>query len=185
MTRSGVGALGALLAVAGIVGACVIADPPTELPTAPALRPIILRATAVPPTTGVITSWPDRFIIQVQLSDARETIYASYYVDYNPATDEGYVDTIPSTPSSGTNDPVRQIEFAIAEPSRDGCHTVEVVVARVFSRSQHTPASADDGDTITWFYSPNGDLAGCPVVDAGLSPDAAALSALDGGDGGS
>ena len=38
------------------------------------------------------------------------------------------------------------------------------------------------GDIVTWFYSPSGDLAGCPVLDAGIEP--IAPDAGDGGDSG-
>ena len=30
----------------------------------------------------------------------------------------------------------------------------------------HSPVDPG-GDSVTWFYSPTGDLAGCPVLDAG------------------
>lgn len=188
MTHGGL-ALGAgLLLVAAVIGACVIAEPPVDLPAAPVIRPTIVRSAAVPPPTGVITRWPGTFYVPVQLSDARMTFYAAYFVDYNPITGEGYQDTIASSPSPGDTRPVRTLPISITEPARDGCHTVEVVVARELlptisgdGRFAHTPSSPNDGDSITWFYSPNGDPSGCPVVDAGLLPDAAALDASDGG----
>lgn len=99
-------------------------------PPRPVIRPTIVRSAAVPPPTGVITRWPGTFYVPVQLSDARMTFYAAYFVDYNPITGEGYQDTIASFPSPGDTRPVRTLPISITEPARDGCHTVEVVVAR-------------------------------------------------------
>jgi hypothetical protein len=61
---------------------------------------------------------------------------------------------------------------------------IEVVVAlslesRDNPSTAHTPRPPG-GDSITWFYSGNGDLAGCPVLDAGLD----ASRTDDAGDGG-
>ena len=49
---------------------------------------------------------------------------------------------------------------------------IEVVIALRFSsendsKGVHTPAEPG-GDIATWFFSPNGDLAGCPSLDAGI-----------------
>jgi hypothetical protein len=73
----------------------------------------------------------------------------------------------------------------VTTPTLDRCHVVEIVVAlRLNSvkdpKNAHTP---DDpgGDSVTWFFSPSGDFAGCPVLDAGITPlppDAALESGL-------
>ena len=62
-----------------------------------------------------------------------------------------------------------------------------VVVALGFLGSDqvpeaHTPNSRG-GDSVAWFYSPAGDLAGCPVHDAGPFADGGfpAADAADGG----
>lgn len=177
---------GAFIA-AGVIGACVIAEPPADLPSAPAVRPTIIRATAVPKTTSVFTGWPEKFIIDVQLSDSRQSFYATSFVDYNPSTGDGYTGSPQFiSPSPGDSTTVRKVEFPITQPTDDGCHTVEIVVAHEFADLRqgipaHTPKDpANDGDSISWFYSPTGDLAGCPVLDAGLSP----IAPVDGGDDG-
>ena len=173
-----------LFIAAGIVGACVIAEPPLDLPTAPVVRPTILRATAVPKTTSVFTLWPDNFIIQVQLSDQRQSFYATPFVDYNPSTGDGYGKPVQSTPSSKDTNPVRTLKVPITKPLDEGCHTVEIVVARSFVGLQtglnaHTPSDPlTDGDSITWLYSPTGDPSGCPILDAGLTP----IEPVDAGD---
>jgi hypothetical protein len=178
-----------LFIVAGIVGACVIAEPPLDLPTAPNVRPTIIRAMAVPKTTSVFTGWPDEFIIFVQLSDARQSFFAMPFVDYNPSTGDGYGTPVPSVPSPGDTNPVRRVPVPITQPLSDGCHTVEIVVARQVDLrtgiAAHSPAdSLTDGDSITWLYSPNGDPSGCPIVDAGLRPIEPVDAGEDGGEAG-
>lgn len=169
------------LAVSVVVaGACVVADPVAEIPTARATRPSIERASASPPPTGVLTYWPSRFVVPVRLSDARETFFATFFVDYDPATGSGYDGNLTSSPAAGATDPLRVLQIPITQPSASGCHTVEVVVARQFGDlrsatgiSAHSPLDpTNDGDTITWFYNPTGDPSGCPVIDAGLLPEA-------------
>ena len=62
---------------------------------------------------------------------------------------------------------------------------IEVVVALRFAGQDGIGAHAPlepGGDIVTWFYSPSGDLAGCPVLDAGIEP--IAPDAGDGGDSG-
>jgi hypothetical protein len=175
-------AASAVLALA-LSDACVIAEPPTELPRLPEQRPSILRASVTPPPSVVVGSWPEKFIVPVELSDPRSTIWYSAFVDYNPATGAG-LDGEPRTsrfePTSGsTQGNVRLLEVLISRPpasDENRCHVVEVVVAlRLKSttdeKNAHTP-DEPGGDIVTWFYSPGGNLAGCPVLDAGLVPDA-------------
>lgn len=179
-----------LFTAAGIIGACVIAEPPADLPTAPSARPIILRDSTFPPSTGIFTGWPSFFIVPVQLSDPRVSFIATCFVDYNPANGDGFVLKVESTPGlDGTN--IRKLELPIDKPTAEGCHVVEVVVAKELDgltngRSLHTPRTpATDGDSVSWIYSSTGDPSGCPVTDAGLTPIDAGADAGDGGDGGS
>ena len=91
------------MVVAAVIGACVIAEPPADLPEVPTARPQILRTEATPPSTGVLTKWPDKFFIPVQLSDARQDFYLAAFIDYNPITGEGLTDAptkSPFTPGS-------------------------------------------------------------------------------------
>jgi hypothetical protein len=172
MTAAGIAAL--------VVGACVIADPPTELPREPTRRPTILRSSVVPSTTAVLASWPSLFIVPVEISNPLSTIEWATFIDYNPATGDGFKQAGDSTyESRTTNGNIRTLELPIAMPTSDSCHLVEVIVGldliTTDGRNAHTP-QAPGGDSVSWFYSPSGDLAGCPVLDAGLSrvPDAEA-----------
>jgi hypothetical protein len=168
-------ALVAIGAAAILVNACVIADPPTDLPRLPDKRATIVRASVVPSTTSVLGSWPTKVIIPVELSDSRATLKWAAFVDYNPATGEGYDSKGESNEATSTNGNIRTLEIPITTPSSDRCHIVEVIVAlnlnlnTTDSRTLHTP-EPPGGDSVSWFYSPSGDLAGCPVLDAGLNP---------------
>ena len=157
-----------------LVDACVVADPPTPLPTLPEMRPTIIRASVVPSTTSVLGRWPRQFIVPVELSDPLAEISWATFVDYNPVTGEGLIqnDVSRYEPSS-TKGRIRTLELPIAMPSLDRCHVVEVVVALRLNtsdtRNAHTP-EPPGGDSVSWFFSPSGDLSGCPVLDAGLQP---------------
>jgi hypothetical protein len=165
---------GAALASLLVAASCVIADPPTELPRLPPSRPVIVRGTVVPAVSAILGHWPDKFIVPVELVDPRVTIYYSAFVDYNPATGEG-LDGRPQASqydSKFTQGSIRTLEILITPPSLDRCHTVEIVVALNVSsftdpRIAHTPPEPG-GDSVNWFYSPGGDLAGCPTLDAGI-----------------
>jgi hypothetical protein len=173
----GVPGLG-LAAVVSVIAshACVIADPPTDLPTLPELRPVIVRGSVVPSASSIVGRWPDKFIVPVELVDPSVRIFYSAFVDYNSATGEG-IDGAPQTSDfelNSTNGRVRTLEVPITPPSLDRCHVVEVVVALRLKattdpKNAHTP-DEPGGDSVTWFYSPSGDLAGCPVLDAGITP---------------
>jgi hypothetical protein len=170
------GASAVVIALA--IGACVIADPPSDLPTLPARRPTILRGSVVPTTSAVLSRWPDKVTVPVELSDPRSTIWYTAFVDYNPATGEG----LDGEPTSSRFEPastrgnVRILEIPITPPIRideSRCHVIEVVVALRLKattdpKNAHTP-DEPGGDSVSWFFSPGGNLAGCPVLDAGIA----------------
>lgn len=173
-----------LVSATVLVDACVIADPPTDLPRPSERRPTIVRASVVPSTSSVLGSWPSKFIVPVELSDPLAEISWASFIDYNPVTGEGFIqdDTSKYEPAS-TRGNIRLLEIPITVPSLDRCHYVEVIVALRLNtrdpRNAHTPEEPG-GDSVGWFFSPSGDLAGCPVLDAGLQP----LSDADAGDDG-
>ncbi len=184
--RGGGRSIGALLAVGGVVGACVLAEPATNLPTLPDLRPTIVRGSVVPTASAVLATWPAKFIVPVELIDPRETIVWAAFVDYNSVANSGFDSFSRSTyEASSTSDNIRLLQIPITQPSSDKCHLVEVVVAKnlntSFAQTAHTPLEPG-GDIVSWFYNPSGDLDGCPSVDAGFAPVADA--GADAGDGG-
>ena len=163
--------------------ACILAQPSGELPRIPESRPTIIRASAVPATSAVLTRWPvdSTFLVPVELADPNlEFRYASF-IDYNPLTGDGLVEARQSVyevsnSSSNTVGRTRTLTILIPEPAPDRCHTIEVVVALHLAsdtdltgdpKLSHTPL-APGGDIATWFYNPNGDLGACPSLDAGI-----------------
>jgi hypothetical protein len=153
------------------VDACVIAEPPSDLPRLPETRPTIMHGSVVPSASGILGRWPDKFTVPVELVDPRTTIVWTAFVDYNPATGEGLEGIEQKSEfeqGATTQGRVRMLEVPIGPPSLDRCHIIEVVVALRLKQS-HTP-DEPGGDSVTWIYSPTGDLAGCPVLDAGIEP---------------
>ncbi|AKV02975.1 hypothetical protein AKJ09_09638 [Labilithrix luteola] len=154
------------------LAACILAEEPAELPPTPLTRPTILHGSVVPSTSTVLGTFPEKFIVPVELSDPTLSFQWATFVDYNALTGTGLVD-LPRTSTfeaATTQGRVRTLEVTInPPPSTDGCHVIEVVVAlRFASPSEPHVPSEPGGDVVTWFYSPGGDLSGCPVVDAGI-----------------
>jgi len=162
---------------------CIIADTPDELPTLPKFRPTILHGSVVPPANQVLRSFPDKFVVPVELVDPGATFQWRAFIDYDPATGTDPVDNGTSSPDPASSDGgIRPLEISLQSPSDLGrCHVIEILVALSFrdgnipqGRQSHTP-DAYGGDSVSWFFAPNGDVQRCPTFDAG--PD------LDAGDG--
>lgn len=169
------GLVAGLSLVAAIVSGCILAEPSADLPTASALRPTIVHGSLVPSTSGVLGAFPDKLIVPVELSDPTQSFQWAVFLDYNAATSTGLV----ARPGTSTFEPgttqgrVRVLEIPLdPPPDVDQCHVIEVVVALALvsdldGKSAHTPREPG-GDIATWFYSPGGDLRGCPPLDAGI-----------------
>jgi hypothetical protein len=167
--------------------ACVVADPPSDLAQPPELPPLIVRGSVVPTASAILGRWPKHFIVPVELADPRVTFSYSAFVDYNPITGEGIDGRSPvlsEFEEASTVGNIRTLDVPLDEPTSDRCHVVEIIVAlrltaRTDPKNAHTP-DAPGGDSVTWFYNPSGDLAGCPALDSGLPgpPDADVDGAL-------
>lgn len=170
--------------------ACVLVEDSGALPRPPAGRPTIVRGSVVPSASRVLTTFPSQVIIPVELTDPTQPFEYAAFVDYNPVTGEGLV--VPPTRSvfepQNLQGRTRILQFGISAPSDvNRCHVIEVVVAlRLESdkspQTAHTPTEPG-GDILTWFYNPNGDLAGCPSNDPGIDSGLDAADA-DGGEAG-
>lgn len=171
MTRSSVAVVFGTVAVAG----CILADPSTDLPTTQVLRPTILHGSVVPSTSAVLGTFPTSLVIPVELSDPTQSFEWSVSIDYNAVTGAGLVAPGNSTfDARNTQGRVRLLEVPLDPQNVDlnQCHVIQVVVAlRLVStsenRSAHTPTEPG-GDLVTWFFSPEGDMRGCPPLDAGI-----------------
>ncbi|MCL2725004.1 MAG: hypothetical protein FWD69_11265 [Polyangiaceae bacterium] len=160
----------ALASTFASVGACVLVEPPDDLPATPPTRPTILHASAVPSTSAVLSVFPSKFIVPVEITPATASFAWAAFVDYNPHSGEGLVGVTHTSEfdPTTTQDGVRLLEVSINPPDTGGCHVIEVVVALHLSDTDpHSPASPG-GDIVQWFYSPSGDMRGCSVADAGI-----------------
>lgn len=170
-----------------LVTSCIIAEPPTDPPRLPLARPTIVRGSVVPAASSVLGRFPDKFIVPVELFDPTVTFEWAAWIDFNPATGEGLEFFSTSEfEQANTVGRVRTLEIPLRAPANDRCHVVEVVVALRLAGQQGVGAHAPldpGGDVVTWFYNPSGDLAGCPVLDAGIDA-AGSDAAADASDGG-
>jgi hypothetical protein len=167
----------ACVAVVVMQDACILAQPSGEIPRIPETRPTIVHSSLVPSTSSVLTRFPSTFIVPVELADPTVQVLYAAFVDYSPlgSGGTGLVDSVVTSDfePSNTAGRIRTLNVLIPEPTdTDRCHKIEVVVAlhlvsALDSRSAHTPVDPG-GDIATWFYNPNGDLGGCPALDAGL-----------------
>jgi hypothetical protein len=177
-------ALVALAATAGCVAlvagqdACVLASEGGDLPRLPDSRPTIVHSSLVPTTNAVLTTFPKSFLVPVELADPTVTFFYAAFIDYNPFTGEGLVESprqsafVPANQVSRRSGRIRTIEVAIPTPTDlASCYKIEIVVAlRLNARdgkNAHTPEEPG-GDIATWFYNPNGDLGGCPSRGTGI-----------------
>jgi hypothetical protein len=199
--------LAALIAVPLVcmmAAACIIADPPTDLPRPSPKKPTIIRSTADPPTSRVLGRFPDNnlgeaFEVDVDV-DPSAVLEWRLFVDYDDPTVSN-VDTLVghevllpdlASPDAGPRH-VRMADGLGQSPDPTRCHVIEGAVALVVNgvssfTNQNTPAvNANLGDSIVWFYSPTGDLSGCPVYKSGLDGafiDVASDAPLQTGEGG-
>jgi len=184
----GIASLGALAAA---TDACVLVEPAAELPRIPSSRPSILRGSVYPSASAVLTTFPTQLIVPVELADPVLPFYYAAFVDYNTATGEGLVVRSTESPFviGNTVGRIRTARVTLLPPADlDRCHVIEVVVALAVESgtsgaATHTPREPG-GDLVTWFYNPNGDLGGCPTLDAGFDAplvDAGADGATEGG----
>lgn len=171
--------------------ACIIAEPSGELPRIPASRPTILHASVVPSTSAVLTYFPSVFIVPVELADPTVTFSYAAFIDYNPNTGEGLVVTPTASPYEPDNTRIRTRMLSVGIPAPldlDRCHVIEIIVALTLdprtNKTAHTPAEPG-GDEVRWFYNPNGGLAGCPALDAGIEASVDASADADAAESGS
>lgn len=173
---------------ASAASACLVVEPPGDLPATPVLRPTIRRSEASPTASFVLGAWPDSFLVPVELVDASQSFQWRVFVDYDPEDRrvEPAVFGASAPNLADRNGNIRLVRASVPAPTDNGrCHVVEFLVATRFlgdleGRTAHTPAPPG-GDSIVWFYSPGGDLSGCPVYSSSI--DAGADAADAGGDG--
>lgn len=163
---------------------CLIAESPADFPEQPTERPTIVQSRVIPTTEKVLASFPTAgFVVPVKLLNPEQTFQWRVFVDFDPLSansqdrpaaggksEAGKEDLAPADARNG----IRRIEFDIAAPDDEVCHTIEFLVtsASFASNDARTIHNVDPllSDQITWIYSPGGDLAGCKVQDAPIPP---------------
>src|SRR5262249_36221248 len=117
------------LAALASATACILADPGADVPRPAPQRPHIIRASVVPPSGAVLGTFPQKFIIPVELSDPTLSFHYAAFVDYDQNRDEGLV---PSTcgenafETAGLSGQPRVVEISIPAPQDlDRCHVIE------------------------------------------------------------
>ncbi len=179
-----------LVVLLTLLAGCLIAESPAEVPVQTPERPTILEPLVVPTARAVLGSFPPSgFLVPVKLFNPQQAFEWRVFVDFDP------FDLNPDSPSAaqGTSRPVlegesapgqedvtaddplqgiRRVKFVITPLDPTTCHTIEFVAATDFqgsgTRSLHA-VDPQQSDHVVWFYSPSGDLAGCPVQDAGIA----------------
>lgn len=171
-------ALGVIGAAGALLFACIVADPPAELPPPPQLPPSIIAGSSVPPGGLILTKWPTAFLVPVQVSDTSLTFDWELFIDFDEFQNPlpvmaGVEKPDPSAFDAGIR--IIEVDYPPA-PDPSGCHKVELLVALSFNgQDPHTPGP-QGASSIYWFYNPNADLGGCPTYDAGAAGDGAPSS---------
>jgi hypothetical protein len=165
----------ATCAVAGAcaLAACILADPPPDLPKVAPHAPIILNDSVTPPLNRILIQWPQEFVVPVELLDRQSSFQWRVFVNYDSAfhTDVatyGQVDAVanPDLFDGG----VTSVPVVLLQPDPNACNYIEFVVARSFDpQSAHTPDSLG-GSSVTWVYDEGGH---CPQSPFDGSADGA------------
>ena len=166
-----------------LLASCLIAESPAEFPEQPVERPTILQSRVIPTASRVLASMPVAdFVVPVKLLNPRQVFYWRVFVDFDPRSQdkdraEAGGESGPNNEDLQPNDAlngIRRIAFRLTPLDQALCHTIEFIAsAQPFPGNDPRLIHSVDplqSDQITWFYSPGGDLAGCPVQDAPVPP---------------
>ncbi len=148
--------------------ACVLADPPADIPVPPVVPPQIVRVAVQPPITEFLDTIPGSFSAPVAVDPRQQNLGWQFFVDGAGQGSRSQEDV--------DGGPLLIVDIDDITPplDPDACHVLELVV--------YYPDAPDvPGDSVTWFYSRTLSFDGCQVFDAG-PPDAGPEAAADGGD---
>jgi hypothetical protein len=161
---------------------CILADPPPELPKPPARHPNIVHAAVTPRADRPLGELPPNgFIVPVELPDPTRTFEWRLFVDFDEVRNPSPVRSGAGGGTAGSADK-QYVPFSV-DGLAPGCHRIEFMVALHFDPSIAHAADASGSDSVTWFFTPSGSLAGCTTYDAG--PGGPGTGAFpDAGDGG-
>ena len=188
MRRGVVKAIAALGVCSVVLSSCIIAEPISDLPAAAPFRPTILRGSVAPTASVILVTFPEQFYVPVELVDPSAEFKWRMFIDYDERGEDKVASGTSSYEPGSDKSGVRVVVVQAPAPTdTTRCHVIEFVAARAFTdetgsnvdpRQSHTPTlGSGGGDSVTWFYSPSGDLSGCPVGDAAVKvtpPDSGA-----------
>ncbi len=151
------------LALLGLPLACVIVDPPAELPVVPSRYPVILHSLVVPAANNPLLELPQLFIVPVELNDPNRSFFYSLFVDFESSDLPSIQDQTEVT-DKGAN--IKVLAFPPPRDLTKGCHRIELLVSYT-----QPVRGAVGSDSITWFYTPpETSLLGCSAFDGGVVP---------------
>lgn len=156
--------------------ACFLTEPLGDAPTTTPRAPIILHYAAQPSIANVITRAEGTTLIIPVDADPNVKFKFNIFVDFDPqnnavpALPEQEVAASPTHQNPRTIPPIDL--GTLVDPSR--CHQIMVVVALEFDPRSPSSPRAPGGDSIVWWYRPNGNEGACPGVDAGAFKDVTA-----------
>lgn len=169
--------------VASSAAACLVTDPPGDLPAVPLRAPRILSASVAPPLLDPIQSLEpsSSLIIPIEV-DPDERLEVRWFVDFDATLNPQPAEVILVEAPTGAESTVRTVTIAIGGIDPTRCHSILVLAAYGFAgNSPYTPRPAELYDQAVWFYRPGGNTVACPAYDAGTFPEAS----VEGGEGGS
>jgi hypothetical protein len=170
----------AVLAGATLLLASCILTSPVDVPALPLYPPTIVRGLVVPPAERPLATFPRTFVVPVRLLDPTARFQWRLFYDFESIRLSTGLQAYGTVEPDGSN--VRELRIEVTPPEDvTRCHFVEVRVAYAFGGTDGNKAlEPPGGDTVSWVYSPGGDLRGCPAFDAG-APLPAPEASTDGG----
>ena len=152
-------------ALAAVLPACMAAacftTPPPDLPAEGTQRPTILTPSVEPPSDLTLTELPaGGFLVPVDVADG-EFFYWDVYVDYDPVANPNPLPRLSPTlvDPSVADGGVSLVPFALSDGDFEPwvCpHRIEFFVAHQFNEASPRSPQSFGGDSVSWFYEPDG-----------------------------
>ncbi|WP_394828748.1 hypothetical protein [Pendulispora albinea] len=155
---------------AGLLGACIVADPLPEQRSLPARRPSIEGTN--PPATKVLTQLTNTTLsVRVRLYNPALSFQWRVFVDWDPVLNPQQIVAFGPSGARSFAD-LQIVEFEMPRDTVDlnVCHTIEFVTAIEFHpTSAHAAVDGRGASSISWTYVPMGDYSKCSGYDGGAT----------------
>jgi hypothetical protein len=182
--RSSIPVLFVAVAALSAIASCILADAAPALPKPPSLRPTIVKGSVFPSASEPVGDLPAEFLVPVELADPTKPFEWKVFVDFDPLGNaDDFVEQRGGNAGSVTAPNLQVVPFSVNKDRlAGGCHRIEFVVALRFDSARASDPLLSD--SVTWFYTPTGNLAGCTTYDGGPGNDGAFPADAAGADGG-